>query len=550
MRRITLNDHHDYTTATTEVTTMGRAYSDIAFTPDVRAVQTRLGSRSGYAPLDHTDDRRDALGAGEAAFIEARDGFYQATVSETGWPYVQFRGGPAGFLKVLDARTIGYADFRGNVQYISVGNLHGNDRVSIILMDYANQRRLKILGRVRLVSQSEDPALLARLESPHYRARVERAVLITVEGYDWNCPQHITPRFTEAEVADSVAPLRAEIARLKQALAESAGTPAPATELGAGMLPLRISAVRQLTPRVRAFELRAPDGGELPAVRAGAHIDVPVRLVGGTTSTRRYSITSPPDQRQYYEIAVLREDVGRGGSAAVHASFQLGLLLHCALPGNDFGLHDDARPAVLIAGGIGITPLQAMAHRLRSIGRRFELHYAARSASQAAYLPALTQQFGAELRFYPREQQRLDVAGLLAGADADAVFYVCGPAALIDGVRAAARAVGVAEHRVRFERFLAPPSPVANQPLAVLLQRSGIRVAVAPEQTILEAVEAAGIAAPAGCRNGTCGTCRVKVLDGVPEHRDTALGPDERATAGLMCICVSRAHSAELTLDL
>jgi uncharacterized protein len=194
---------------------MSRAYSDIAFTPAVRAMQTRMGSRGAYAPLDQTSDRRDALGAQEAEFIEARDGFYQATVSETGWPYVQFRGGPAGFLKVLDAKTIGYADFRGNVQYISVGNLQGNDRVSILLMDYANQRRLKILGRVRLMSELDDSDLLARLELPHYRARVERAVVITVEAFDWNCPQHITPRFTEAEIDEATAPLRAELARLQ-----------------------------------------------------------------------------------------------------------------------------------------------------------------------------------------------------------------------------------------------------------------------------------------------------------------------------------------------
>ncbi len=203
---------------------MSRAYSDIAFTSAVRAVQTARGSRAAYAPLDDTDDRRDALGEAEAEFIEARDGFYQATVGETGWPYVQFRGGPAGFLKVLDARTIAYADFRGNVQYISVGNLSGNDRVSIILMDYANRRRLKILGRVRLVDEADDPNLMVRLVVPDYRARVERAAVITVEAYDWNCPQHITPRFTEAEIAQTiVAPLHAEIASLRKALVALGG---------------------------------------------------------------------------------------------------------------------------------------------------------------------------------------------------------------------------------------------------------------------------------------------------------------------------------------
>ena len=136
---------------------MSRAYYDIAFTPAVRAMQTRMGSRANYAPLDHTDDRRDALTSDEAEFIHERDGFYQARVSETGWPYVQFRGGPAGFLNVLDGMTIGYADFRGNVQYISVGNLKGDDRVALILMDYANQRRLKLLGHARLVDRRKIP---------------------------------------------------------------------------------------------------------------------------------------------------------------------------------------------------------------------------------------------------------------------------------------------------------------------------------------------------------------------------------------------------------
>ncbi len=178
---------------------MSHAFSDIAFTPAVRAAQTRMGSRKNYAQLDESDDRRDQLGSVETDFIRERDGFYQATVSETGWPYVQFRGGPTGFLKVLDEKTIGYADFRGNVQYISLGNFANNDRVSIILMDYANRARLKILGRVRIVECAEDPDLISQLEFPHYRARVERAVIIRVEGYDWNCPQHITPRFTAEE---------------------------------------------------------------------------------------------------------------------------------------------------------------------------------------------------------------------------------------------------------------------------------------------------------------------------------------------------------------
>ncbi len=202
---------------------MSRAFSDLAFTPDVRAQQARSGSRAAYARLDHAEDRRDALTDRESEFIAQRDGFYQATVSQTGWPYVQFRGGPAGFLKVLDPRTLAYADLRGNRQYVSVGNLQRNDRVSLILMDYAQQRRLKVMGRVRLVEAADDAPLMAQLAMPGETTPVERAVRITVEAYDWNCPQHITPRFTEEEIRAAVAPLHEQIAQLRHELAQLRG---------------------------------------------------------------------------------------------------------------------------------------------------------------------------------------------------------------------------------------------------------------------------------------------------------------------------------------
>jgi len=194
---------------------MSGNFAHISFTPAVLDAQTRHGSRAAYSRLDGAPTEPTELGGMEADFIEARDGFYQATVSETGWPYVQYRGGPAGFLKVLDERTIGYADFRGNRQYLSVGNLAGNDRVALILMDHADRRRLKIWARARIVHREEDPELLAALEMPDYRARVERAVLLTVEAFDWNCPQHIEPRFTEAEVKARLQPLEERICYLE-----------------------------------------------------------------------------------------------------------------------------------------------------------------------------------------------------------------------------------------------------------------------------------------------------------------------------------------------
>ena len=180
---------------------MAHRSSEILFTDSVRKAQIQYGSREQMERLQQHGQPNDTLTAAERDFIEARDGFYLATVSESGWPYIQFRGGPAGFVRVLDGKTLGYADFRGNRQYVSTGNLANDDRAALFFMDYAQRARLKLLGHARMIDARDAPELIARLAVPGYPARVERAVLITVESYDWNCHQHITPRFTEAEFA-------------------------------------------------------------------------------------------------------------------------------------------------------------------------------------------------------------------------------------------------------------------------------------------------------------------------------------------------------------
>lgn len=198
---------------------MARAFADIAFTPAVRTLQTKMGSADAYARFLQDDVAPpDELGPQEAEFIAARDGFYQASVSQTGWPYVQFRGGARGFVKVLTSRTLAYADFRGNRQYISAGNLSVNDRVSLILMDYPNQQRLKLWGRAHLIDAAQDPELLSQLHDPAYPARPERAVIITIDAFDWNCPRHIPRRYTADEAIEEIATLRRENAALRAKL--------------------------------------------------------------------------------------------------------------------------------------------------------------------------------------------------------------------------------------------------------------------------------------------------------------------------------------------
>lgn len=196
---------------------MSNKFYDITFTDDVKAAQEHYGSRRQFERMRAVGERNVVLSDAEIDFIEQRDGFYMATVSTDGQPYIQFRGGNAGFLKVLDEKTIAFADFRGNLQYISVGNLRGeNKKSALFLMDYANQRRLKILAETEIKDAEEVPELIAKLKDANYEAKIERAVILHVEAFDWNCPQHITPRYTIDEIKMMVQPLNEHIEKLEQ----------------------------------------------------------------------------------------------------------------------------------------------------------------------------------------------------------------------------------------------------------------------------------------------------------------------------------------------
>lgn len=208
---------------------MSYDFLDIAITPSVRAAQARMGADSIWR--NFAGDRPSGqFTDSEAAFIAERDSFYMATVSETGWPYVQHRGGPPGFLKLIDAQTLAFADYRGNRQYISTGNLDANPRASLILVDYARRARLKIYARVEIVDLEAEPELTRAVTQPAYRAKLERIYRLHLRAFDWNCPQHITPRLTELSVADALRPiseraarLEAENAALRAQLAAAAG---------------------------------------------------------------------------------------------------------------------------------------------------------------------------------------------------------------------------------------------------------------------------------------------------------------------------------------
>jgi uncharacterized protein len=195
---------------------MTKSFGSLVFTPAVKALQERYGSRQQYARMEELGSSSGGLGPDEREFISERDTFYMASLGATGWPYVQHRGGAKGFLKVIDERTIAFADFRGNKQYVTTGNLMTDNRVALILMDYPRQLRLKILGRVEILEGEQAKEWLLKVRDPASKAVTERVYVIRVEAFDWNCQQHIIPRFTEEEIREVLEPVEKQMQKLQE----------------------------------------------------------------------------------------------------------------------------------------------------------------------------------------------------------------------------------------------------------------------------------------------------------------------------------------------
>jgi ferredoxin-NADP reductase len=312
---------------------------------------------------------------------------------------------------------------------------------------------------------------------------------------------------------------------------------------------LTVSRVRQLTPRIRAYELRSPVGTELPLVTAGSHIAIPIQLANGKTDFRHYSICSNNMQRDFYEIAVLREEESRGGSRFIFDHFQQGTQLECDFPTTNFHLHADASPAILIAGGIGITPIISIAHTLALRGRRFQLHYAGRSKSEMAFVDELQAQFARQLHIYSAdENQRLDIMHVLGDAPSNALFYACGPHKMLADIETSAHMLAIAKDRIQIEHFAAEHSD-QDTALVLELAYSNKLINVNTNQPLLNAVRDAGIEVNFDCCVGDCGSCAVKILEGEAEHRDHVLSDAQKAQ-GFICLCVSRAKGDKLVIAL
>ena len=318
----------------------------------------------------------------------------------------------------------------------------------------------------------------------------------------------------------------------------------------AARLRLTVQAVTQEAHRIKAFELADPCGEDLPAFTAGAHVDIEVP--GGFL--RQYSLCNDPSDRARYEIAVLDVVDGRGGSRGMHTEVRVGDTLTVSHPRNSFPLDEGARRCLLLAGGVGITPVMSMVQRLASIAADFSVVYCARSPEHAAFRRRLEQVASRRVRFHYDggvPERGIDLAHLLATAEPDTHLYCCGPAGMM-----AAVAAGTSRWRpecVHFEHFSAPALPVgtaatASDGFAIELARSGTVLTVPADKTIVEVLREAGVHVETSCEAGVCATCRTRYLHGAPDHQDFILDDDERAE--YLTICCSRSLSERLVLDL
>ncbi|WP_432239876.1 PDR/VanB family oxidoreductase [Herbaspirillum robiniae] len=309
---------------------------------------------------------------------------------------------------------------------------------------------------------------------------------------------------------------------------------------------LRVCKAEALTPSIRLIRLEAPDGAPLPGFDAGAHLELEFGA-GAATVQRKYSLVSPGAERGYYEIAVKRNEYGRGGSVFLHDALAVGDLLEAGAPVSEFRIARDGRRFILIAGGIGITPMLGLAAELEQSGLPYALHYSARSEAEMALRERLPQGGHGVVSLYftgAAGAARMDVAALLDGcaADKEAHVYVCGPGRLIDAVRIAADERGIREHRIHFESF-GPGWEAGDEKVRLTLTESGMELDVEPGTTLLDAMEAAGAWIASECRRGECGACITSYSGGQPIHRDSCLTVQQRASS--FCPCVSWAAPGE-----
>lgn len=456
------------------------------------------------------------------ALIADADTFFVASVHPEHGADASHRGGHSGFVQIVSGQQLRIPDFAGNSMFNTLGNIASYPYAGLIFIDFERRRLLQLTGKAEILWDLDDPQQETGGTRRYWKFDITgwRESIFTYQ-LAWEL-QDYSPHIPELQHDSNFN----------------------------GSLSLQAERIRVETDRVKSFRLRAPDGKELPEFQSGAHLQLKVKLPDDSEVQRHYSLLNNPDDRSCYEIAVLKETEGRGGSLYLHEHVQEGDLLEIQMPKNEFPMVSSASHSILIAGGIGITPILSMMHSLTSGNKSFELHYSARRLSGLAFRDRIEQLMGDSANFYASKEpnvQSLDLHELLATPEPGVHVYVCGPRSMISAVREITAAQGWSISQIHFESFGAQPL-AEDKEIRVTLAKSNRTITVPADRSILDTLLDANVAVPHDCKRGECTMCITPVLGGEPDHRDICLSPEDKASS--MCVCVSRALGQELQLDL
>ena len=462
------------------------------------------------------------LNEAQKELIAGADTFFVASAHPDHGVDTSHRGGHPGFVQILNDRQLRIPDFAGNSMFNTLGNFVSYPYAGLVFIDFECGRLLQLTGRPEILWDLDDPKEEAGGTRRYWQFEMSGWQECTLPfRLDWELLDYspFIPEQRRETRVDST-------------------------------LSLRVERIQRETEHIKSFCLCAADGGLLPEFEAGAHIQVKVQLPDGSDAERHYSLLSDPNNREFYEIGVLAEPGGRGGSLYLHERIKEGDVIESRVPKNEFPMAGSANHSVLIAGGIGITPILSMLHSLATEGRSFEMHYSARTYSELALRDRIGKIAGDSVHFYASRDphgQRLDLGRILSTPRPGVHVYICGPRRMISAVREMAAALGWPSAQIHFESFGAEPS-ADDRPIRVHLAKSNMTLTVPAELSILDTLLDAGVDVPHDCKRGECTMCTTRVLNGEPDHRDLCLNPEERVSS--MCVCVSRARGEELQLDL
>ena len=453
--------------------------------------------------------------------INSADTFFVASAHQEQGVDASHRGGHPGFVKIINDRLLQIPDFVGNSLFNTLGNFVSYPHAGAVFIDFDKNQLLQLTGVPEILWDKDDPNEETGGTQRYWQLHIDSWV-------ESPLPVHVNWEYMDA----------------------SFHIPELQVEEDNHLLQLKVERIQQESSLVKSFRLRSVNDRSLPEFEAGAHLQVKVILPDGSEAFRHYSILSSPNECSHYDIGVLKERNGRGGSLFMHEQVCEGDVVEFHSPKNEFPMISNAKHTILIAGGIGITPILSMLYALSESKQSYEMHYTARKFSGLAFRNRIEDIAADKAHFYASQDvksEKLNLKRLLAEPEPAKQVYVCGPVRLINAAREVASASGWQDSQIHFESFGVKQNPDDGS-FKVHLAREGKELLVPKDQSILDVLINAGVSVPHDCKRGECSLCATRVLEGAPVHRDLCLTAEEKKSS--MCLCVSRTNDDYLRLDL